>query len=101
MRASHFHGQTLALLLVLGHLLAIAVAWSPDLHHWMHGDADESGHLCAAAAVLGGQLESANATVSVLAPMLFPTESVPLDQIGVRPLLPLTGRSQERAPPAA
>ncbi len=50
-------GRFLATGLLAAHLLVIAMAMSPALHHWLHGDADESDHHCAVTAMIDGQLD--------------------------------------------
>jgi len=46
-----------ALALIVGHLLAVAMAASPRLHHWAHDDANCADHACAITAILAGQID--------------------------------------------
>ncbi len=57
-----------AVALVAAHLLAIAMAWSPSLHHRLHHGADGSHHACAVVTVLAGQLDQPDPPVFFAAP---------------------------------
>ncbi|HEY8902918.1 MAG TPA: hypothetical protein VIM48_04370 [Chthoniobacterales bacterium] len=97
----HPIGKFLAVAVVAGHLLAVAMALCPALHEWLHHDANESGHHCAATVIINGQLDRPEvAAVQVTKAQLFVTESGLLD-----PSQPLRAALRttpgERAPPLA
>jgi hypothetical protein len=94
-------GRVLAMTLLLGHFLAIAMAWSPSLHDWLHGDNDEAQHHCAATAMIDGQIDrpAVPGALTLLAP-------VPAGREAIRDLnseLPSAFRASplERGPPRA
>lgn len=85
--------------LILAHLLVIAVAWSPALHEWLHGDATDPHHDCAALVYVGGHLDEVVPTVSAVSSdspiawsFLEPGHTATTDNAIF---------SSERAPPAA
>ena len=54
--------------LLLAHLLAVvAMAASPALHEWVHGDAQDGGHSCAVVLFAAGGVEAAAVVVLVFA----------------------------------
>lgn len=54
--------------MLLGFLLAQAVALSHDLHLWLHGDASAPGHVCAAVVLQQDAVESTAAGTMVVRP---------------------------------
>ena len=54
-------------LVFAANLLVLAMAASPDLHQWLHGDADESDHQCAVATAVQGQLDRPPVDVAAVA----------------------------------
>ncbi|MDD5199554.1 MAG: hypothetical protein PHC88_07085 [Terrimicrobiaceae bacterium] len=99
-RGFHSTVRTVALALIACHLLAVAMASSPALHQWMHGDADEPGHHCAAATVVAGQVDQPDVASVFARPANFPT-AIASSIVPAR-ALPTAFRAcaQERAPPA-
>lgn len=99
-RGLHATKRIWALALIVGHLLAVAMAWSPSLHHWAHGDADEAHHhSCAIAAVLTGQIDQPGTTALSAAPPLLAEESLLPFETGRRPQAAIRDSGRERAPP--
>lgn len=93
--------RVFALSLMVAHLVSVALASSPAFHHWFHGDADNSDHVCAVTSLLDGQLDCMQAGVypvgvpeenrtdgDLLRPQAFPLGFLPSPPEG-------------RAPPAA
>lgn len=100
-RALHSTKRIWALALIVGHLLAVAMAWSPSLHHWAHGHAAEPHHTCAITAVLAGQLDQPGITAITTAPPLLAEEAQPSFETDRRPPGVIRDCGRERAPPRA
>ena len=99
--ARHLIGRFLAAGLLAAHLLVVAMALSPALHHWLHRDADESDHQCAVTAMIDGQFDRPDAAgPDVIQPLFFaktcvqPEPSQPLADFSL-------ASPGERAPPRA
>ncbi|CAN5762714.1 hypothetical protein BH09VER1_BH09VER1_50850 [soil metagenome] len=93
--------RLLMLSMAAGYLLAIAMAVSPALHHWVHQDSDEPTHHCVVTTLADGQVDSP-ALPPVLASHL-PIATGPAD-LSVRQFaLPVfsAGFALEHAPPVA
>jgi len=100
-RVFHSARRTCALLLVLGHFLAVAMAGSSWLHHHLHGDADAPDHTCAVTTILAGQVDRPDLPEFALAPVHFiAVPTLPLASIH-QPTGTLRNCARERAPPAA
>ena len=100
-RALSSVGQALILALIMGYVCMLAMASSPSLHHWLHGDSDEPDHHCAVTALLDGQFDrSTTLPVAVMQPALHP-ETVPLPSPASEPLVALRSGVRGRAPPSA
>jgi len=99
--SSHPIGKFLAAAILAGHMLAVAMALCPALHEWLHHDANESGHHCAATVIINGQLDRPDvAVVQVAKAPLFITADGLLDPSQpLRAVLRTT--PGERAPPLA
>lgn len=54
-----FRRAFIALALVAHLLFATAAAVGPELHHWLHADADHADHECAITLIAGGGCDSA------------------------------------------
>jgi|GEM_PF-3438830 len=100
-RVSHSARQACALLLIFGHLLAIAMAGSSWLHHHLHGDADAPDHVCAVTAVLAGQIDQPDLPDLALVPVHFTAIPTPRFASVHQPVGALRNCAQERAPPVA
>ena len=100
-RALSSLGQALILALIMGYLCMLAMASSPSLHHWLHGDSDKPDHHCAVTALLDGQFDRST-TVSVAAmPPALRTETIPFLSSAPEPLVALRSGVRGRAPPLA
>lgn len=49
--------RVLTAILFASYLLVLALAASPALHQWLHDDAEEADHQCAAVTAIQGQLD--------------------------------------------
>lgn len=94
-------GRFLAAGLLAAHLLVITMAASPALHHWLHGDADESDHQCAVTAMIDGQFDRPDVQcLDVARPAVI--AEIREAASPVQPLPTFLGASPgERAPPVA
>lgn len=54
-------------ILLASYLLVLAMAASPALHQWLHDDADEADHQCAAVTAAHGQMDRPMAEIAVVA----------------------------------
>jgi hypothetical protein len=54
-------------ILLASYLLVLAMAASPALHQWLHNDADEADHQCAAVTAAHGQIDRPMAEIAVVA----------------------------------
>jgi hypothetical protein len=82
------------------YLLVLAMAASPALHEWMHGDADEADHQCAAVTAIHGQLDRAVVDPAIVAlPALSWVEPRPFLYAVTIARLFLLVRGLEHAPP--
>lgn len=97
----HPIGKFLAIAVLAGHMLAVAMALCPALHEWLHHDANESGHHCAVTVIINGQLDRPDvAIVQVTKVPLLVTADGLLDPS--QPLrVALRTTPGERAPPLA
>jgi hypothetical protein len=96
----HPIGKFLAVAVLAGHLLAVAMALCPTLHEWLHHDANESGHHCAAMVIINGQLDRPDvAAIQIGKAPLFVTEDALLGPSQPLQLATCTSPG-ERAPPA-
>jgi hypothetical protein len=80
-------------------LLAQVMAFSPELHHWLHETSESPQHHCAAVVFQQGQIEPAPSAVQFLppsAPELAPVAATTPDLLGCLVWLP-----PGRAPPHA
>ena len=100
-RVFHSTKRAWALALIVGHLLAVAMAWSPSLHHWAHGHAADTHHTCAITAVLTGQLDQPGMPAITTAPPLLVGEAQLYFETGRRPHGVIRDCGRERAPPLA
>lgn len=93
--------RLLLLGMAVGYLLAMAMAFSPDLHHWVHQDSDQPDHHCVVTTLADGQVDSP-AHPPVLADHL-PIATGPADLSVQQFALPLftAGFALEHAPPVA
>jgi hypothetical protein len=68
-RIRHVEGVQRAVTAILcaSYLLVLAMAASPALHEWLHGDADEADHQCAAVTAALGQLDRPEVDVAAIA----------------------------------
>jgi len=98
---SHPARRVLAMTLILGHLLTLAMAGAPSFHRWLHGDADAPDHSCAVVAALGGQIDQPDAPELFRAPERLATGELPSHQSGISPSGVPSTASRERAPPEA
>ena len=96
---SALHRATAVLLLV--HLLAIvAMAVSPALHEWVHGDADHEDHQCAATLFASGNAADQVGSPTVLAAVCLPWIGMLQPEIAREVFhARVDGRIRERAPP--
>ena len=86
---------------MLAHVLALlALSASPRLHHWVHPDADDDDHDCAAVLFLHGGCDQAPAAVVVPACACAPQEipAVAFRQVWVASVFAGSG-VLEHAPP--
>ena len=85
--------------LLVGFVLALALAASPELHHRTHHDADQQEHQCLATTIGGGGCEDAGVapTFAAFVAMLF--EVAPPDYSHAVGSLFLSCRVLEHAPP--
>lgn len=83
-------------------LWALALAASPQLHEWLHGDAcHHDDHECAATLIATGGCDAPNVVpVVVVAPLIMAAALLPQTDFEV-PNLFLIGRSLEHGPPVA
>ena len=51
--------RAITTLVFASYLLVMAMAASPALHQWLHDDADEADHQCAAVTAIHGQIDRA------------------------------------------
>ena len=94
-------GQALILALIMGYVCMLAMASSPSLHHWLHGDSDEPDHHCAVTALLDGQFNRSTVPpVAVVQPALQ-AESATLLRYAHEPCAVLRSAVRGRAPPSA
>jgi hypothetical protein len=100
-RAFHSITRTLALTLILGHLLAVAMAGSPWLHQRLHHHAAAPDHTCAVTAVLNGQIDQPDVPELAIAPARFATAGIPFLLVDRPPSETPRNCTRERAPPAA
>ncbi len=63
--------RVLTVILFASYLLVLAMAASPALHQWLHDDADEAEHQCAAVSASLGQIDRPHDS-----PAVFATPSV-------------------------
>ena len=91
--------RTLAEALILGHLFAAVLAWSPSLHHWLHGDSDEPDHHCAVTALLDGQFDRSTVLAVAAKPPTLSPETDPLLISTPEPLVAPRSGVRGRAPP--
>lgn len=85
--------------LFAAHLLVIAAAWSSAVHEWLHEDATDAHHECAATAYAGGNLDASVPPPVFAAPPPFLATEGFLDPVVARSV-EFGIRSRERAPPA-
>lgn len=97
-------GRRLVAALVLAHLLAVLVlAASPRLHAWIHPDADDDDHDCAAVLFLHGGVDGA-APLPLIAAAPLVLAAVLVAAVRPAAFVPSVfarGRVFEHAPPAA
>lgn len=93
--------KLLTLGLAVGYLLALAMAVSPALHHWIHPDSDGPDHHCVATTLADGQVDSPLLTPILAAPV--PAASCSVDLSGQEFELPAFSAAfaLEHAPPRA
>ena len=88
---------------LLAHLLALLVlAASPRLHQWLHGDADEADHDCAAVLFSHGGVEQVGGTVAAPGFVVQTVGFAPLAAETARAFVPSTfagSRVFEHGPP--
>jgi hypothetical protein len=70
----HFEAErTFIVWTLIAHLLLITIAAvNPDLHEWMHEDADHADHECAITLYTAGGYDDAALPVLAVAPKLLP-----------------------------
>ena len=92
-------------LLLLGmaasYLLALAMAVSPALHHWVHQDSDESIHHCVVTALADAQVDSPTPGSIFAAPLPQATVSLDLPRDLLNIAIFSAGFPLEHAPPVA
>ena len=82
------------------YMAVLAMAACPALHHWLHDDADEADHQCAAVTVIQGQVDRPVAELAGIASAAtFWLEPRPLLYAVMVVRLFLTVRGLEHAPP--
>ena len=93
--------QRVLVAILLAHLLAVmAMAASPALHEWVHGDAKDSGHDCAVVVFIAGGAEAAVVVVFVVAVLVASGSPAVLRGEWVEGIFRVL-RILEHAPPAA
>ena len=82
------------------YMFVLAMAASPALHQWLHDDADEANHQCAAVTAMQGQLDRPTVQPAVVAsPTQFWIEPRPAHYALKIASLFLVVRGLEHAPP--
>jgi hypothetical protein len=97
---SRNHGRTfIATCVGAAFLWALALSVSPQLHHYIHADANRAGHSCAVTAIASGNCDhgAQSPLVSALRTIGFP-QSEALHSVWVQPLF-LCAHVFAHAPP--
>jgi hypothetical protein len=92
--------RAITAVVLASYLLVLAMAASPALHQWLHDDADEADHHCAAVTAIHGQIDrTVDAPTLSALPALSWVEPRPVLYAVTIDRLFLVVRGLEHAPP--